>query len=202
MTRKIDLNDRPQTYFRPQGIDQYLISKVKGTVMRRMLQSLFDEGRHAELRRLLDEVAFSEEDQRMLGRIHPVYMGGNYLPDAEDGEVEIATVRLKSTTFDVTSVFARAEDGMIHYRVVDEYGGDTLQGTSETSTREPMTLGEFADFFLGAWPLVDVVEMNFVDDLEGGLGFFSAISEFYPDLHSLFTERVEERFRESGKDKA
>ena len=34
MTRKIDLNDRSQSYFRPQGIDQYLISKVKGTVMR------------------------------------------------------------------------------------------------------------------------------------------------------------------------
>ena len=82
-------------------------------------------------------------------------MGGNYLPDTEDGEVEIARIRIKSTTFDVTSVYARAEGGAIHYRVVDEYDGDTLQGETEARTDKPMTLGEFTDFFLEAWPLMD-----------------------------------------------
>ena len=47
----------------------------------------------------------------------------------------------------MTSVYARSEGGAIHYRVVDEYGGDTLQGPAEAKTVAPMTLGEFADFY-------------------------------------------------------
>lgn len=78
--------------------------------------------------------------------------------------------------------------------MVDEYGGDTLHGRTETITQEPMTLGEFADFFLKAWPLIDVLEMNFEDDLEGALGFFTADSSFYPEFDALCRERVRGAF--------
>jgi hypothetical protein len=90
-----------------------------------------------------------------------MFMGGNYLPETEEGEVEIARIEIASTTFDVTSLFAKFENGQIHYRVVDEYEGDTLTGTSEMTSDKPLTLGEMADFFIGAWSLVDVLEMNF-----------------------------------------
>ncbi len=94
----------------------------------------------------------------------------------------------------MTCVYARPEDGVIHYRVVDEYGGDTLQGPSETTTSAPMTLGEFMDFFLTAWPLIEVLEMNYEDDMDGALGFFSADSDFYPELDRLCRQRVREHF--------
>ena len=196
MSDDLDLAFRPKTYFRPERLERYLLSKVKGTVLRKKLKALFADGRHDELRDLVGDAAFSVADRKALESIHPMFMGGNYLPDTEDGEVEIARISIRSTTFDVTSVYARPEGGSIHYRVVDEYGGDTLQGLSETTTTSPMTLGEFADFFLTAWPLIEVLEMNFEDDVEGALGFFTADSDFYPDLDWLCRQRVCDHFHQ------
>lgn len=192
----MDLNYRPDTYFRHHKLEQYLLSKVKGTVLRKQLQALFDEGRHAEVGELLSSAGPSVYDHKMLESIHPMFMGGNYLPNTEEGEVEIARISISSTTCDVTCVYARKENGVIHYRVVDEYGGDTLQGQCEVQATLPMTLGEFTDFFLEAWPLIEVLEANFDEDRERALGFFSAQSEFYPDLDSLCRQRVRDHFPE------
>lgn len=202
MSAEIDLDYRPDTYFRPQKLERYLLSKVKGAVLRKKLQALFDAGRHAEVSSLLTAEGISAADRKALESLHPMFMGGNYLPDTEDGEVEIARISIKSTTYDVTCVYARPDGGAIHYRVVDEYGGETLQGTTEARTDKPMTLGEFAGFFLGAWPLLDVLEMNFENDLDGSLDFFTAESEFYPEFNSLCWQRVVEHFpgREDDSD--
>jgi hypothetical protein len=196
MSAEIDLGYRPDTYFRPQKLERYLLSKVKGAVLRKKLQALFDAGRHAEVRTLLSDDGFSAADGKMLELLHPMFMGGNYLPDTEDGEVEIGRISIKSTTYDVTCVYARPDGGAIHYRVVDEYGGETLQGTTEARTDKPMTLGEFADFFLEAWPLVDVLEMNFENDSSMSLDFFYAESAFYPDFDRLCRLRMIEHFPE------
>ena len=200
MTDKIDLEFRPRSYFRPAALEKFLISKVKGVVLRKRLSALFEAGQYEELQSLLSDVAFSVADRKALEAIHPMFMGGNYLPDTNGGEVEIARISIQSTTFDVTCVYARKEGGVIHYRVVDEYDGDTLQGPIETITTVPMALGEFADFFLTAWPLMDVLEMNFEDDVESALGFFSAKSDFYPDLGRLCRERVTEHFAPASSD--
>jgi hypothetical protein len=45
-----------------------------------------------------------------------------------------------------------------------------LAGPSEMTSDKPLTLGEMADFFLGAWSLIEVLEMNFEGDLEPALG--------------------------------
>ena len=196
MRGDIDLDYRPGTYFRPQTLERYLLSKVKGEVLRKNLQALLDDGEHAEVRSLLTAEGMSAADQKALGSLHPMFMGGNYLPDTKDGEVEIARISIESTTFDVTCVYARPVDAAIHYRVVDEYGGDTLTGKTEARTVMPMKLGELMDFFLEAWPLLQVIEMNFDDDPEGRLDFFTATSEFYPDFGKLCLNRVIEHFRE------
>lgn len=196
MSDELNLDYQPDTYFRPQKLERYLLSQVKGAVLRKKLQALFAAGRHAEVSSLLTAGRITDADRKALESFHPMFMGGNYLPDTEDGEVEIARISIRSTTHDVTSVYARPDEGAIHYRVVDEYGGDTLQDTGEARTDKPMTLGEFADFFLGAWPLIDVLEMNFENDRAASLDFFSAESEFYPDFDRLCRQRVIQHFPE------
>jgi hypothetical protein len=64
-------------------------------------------------------------------------MGGEYLPDRRDTEVEIARINIDSTTSDVTSVYAKAGKDRIRYRVVDEYNGDTLSEKRTRSSRRP-----------------------------------------------------------------
>ena len=202
MNKEIDLQFRPRTYFRPERLEKYLLSKVKGDVLRKKLKALFEAGQHDDVQRLAGDATFSVADRKALESIHPMFMGGNYLPDTDDGEVEIARICIQSTTFDVTSVYARRENGSIHYRVVDEYGGDTLEGPSEVTTTTPMTLGEFLDFFLTAWPLINVLEMNFEDDVDSALRFFLAESDFYPDLDRLCRKRVSEHFVNSDADES
>lgn len=199
MNAEIDLDYRPATYFRPQKLERYLLSKVKGAVLRNELQALLDAGRYGEVRTLLTE-GISAADLKALESLHPMFLGGNYLPDMEEGEVEIARISLNSTTCDVMCVYARPDGGAIRYRVVDEYEGMTLQGTTETRTEKPMTLGELADFFLGACALIDLLEVNFGNDRAASLGFFSAKSEFYPDFDRLCRQRVIEHFPEPEKE--
>lgn len=194
MNDDIDLDFRPGTYFRPQRLEQYLLSRVKGAVLKKRLRALFREGRHAEATLLLGPEGIPEDDAKALEAIHPMYMGGNYLPNMDEGEVEIARIRIASTTYDVTSAYARREDGVIRYRIVDEYGGDTLSGTTEMTSDKPLSLREFTDFFLNAWPLVEVLENNYEDDLDAALDFFSAESDFYADFHRVCRRRVIDAF--------
>ena len=83
---------------------------------------------------------------------------------------------------------------------MDEYGGDTLRRPTKKSSALPMTLNELTDFFLGAWPLIGVLRMNFGNDLDKSLKFFTARSEFYPDLDALIRRRVVEAFTPKSDD--
>ena len=121
-------------------------------------------------------------------------MGGEYLPKIKFNEVEIARISLRSTTYDVSVLYARPVGQRIHYRVVDEYEGETLQEPSKRTSTKPLTMGEMIDFFITAWSLMDCLEVNFDDDVEGMLGFFSAESEFYPCFDQTVREMVLERF--------
>jgi hypothetical protein len=173
---------------------------VKGAAVRQKLEKLFAEGRHDELKSLLGKEGMPKSALKALESVHPMFMGGNYLPDTEEGEVEIARIEIASTTFDVTCLFAKKNNGRILYRVVDEYEGDTLTGPSEMTSDKALTLGEMADFFLRAWSLIDVLEMNFEGDVKSALGFFTAKSEFYPDFDRLCRQRVTEAFPEREDD--
>lgn len=190
----IDLEQRPAGYFAPLDIEQHLVAGVRGSLVRAQMQALLDAGRRTELRQLLDVHGIPETVRLHLEASHPMFMGGNYLPERAPGEVEIARITIRSTTYDVTAVYARAQDGRIHYRVVDEYDGATLEGRDEACTEEPMTLGALARFFLGAWPLLQVLEANCGGDQAASLGFFDAASAFYPDFDALCRQEVVERF--------
>ena len=120
-------------------------------------------------------------------------MGGEYLPALSQNEVMIASITIASTTQDVTSVYARRGRKRIYYRVVDEYGGETLSGRRTRYSTQPLTLGQLEQFFNGAWSIFHVLAMNFDDyDLARMLGFVVSIeSSFYPEIAALYGARIE-----------
>jgi hypothetical protein len=131
-TPVIDLGYRPQSYFWPITHDTHVIAAIKGERRRNAIRNAFDADRVGPLDELYATPTLPDEHRLALGRLHPSFMGGEYLPDRRDTEVEIARLNIDSTTSDVTSVYARPGKDRINYRVVDEYDGDTL---SEKRTR-------------------------------------------------------------------
>ena len=121
-------------------------------------------------------------------------MGGEYLPDLAADEVEIARITIASVTQDVTSVYARRGRHRIHYRVVDDYAGETLAPKRTRTSRQPLTLGELEAFFNQAWSLYDVLAMNFGRsgyDVNEILSFVVGVeSRLYPQIGTLYAKRV------------
>jgi hypothetical protein len=150
---EINLEQKPKTYFSPQSLVTYLVEQVKNAAIRDRLEILLSEGRIQEVQNLLADRGITTNSIRHLESIHPMFRGGNYLPDMDEGEVEVARIEIASTTHDVTCLFAKMENGKIKFRVVDEYGGDTLNSPTEVTTDEPMNLKEMTEFFLSAWSL-------------------------------------------------
>ena len=186
----IDLGYRPQSYFWPITHDTHLIGAIKGERRRKAIRAAFDADRVTPLYELYATPTLSEADRRALGRLHPSFMGGEYLPDRRETEVEIARINIDSTTGDVTSVYAKAGKDRILYRVVDEYDGDTLTEKRTRSSKRPLSLGELIEFFLGAWPLKEVLEMNELDR-EGAQDFTRPSSEFYPQFEAAIRARID-----------
>ena len=105
-------------------------------------------------------------------------------------ELEIGRITIKSTTRDVVSMYARKGKSRIYYRVVDEYEGETLNEKRTRTSIRPLKFRDFLDFFLEAWSFMDVLSLNFDEDLESMLGFFRADLEFYPDFHDALEDKV------------
>lgn len=191
-SKRINPKFRPTTYFWPLNLEQHLLSHIKGVKRREILKTAIARNEIEEVLALLDE---SKEELAALSRIHPSFLGGEFLPARGDNEVEIARITLESTTFDVTSVYARFEDGVLHYQVVDEYDGETLSGPASCTSDKPLSLGELVEFMDTACPLMEVLEMNFEGNLREMLGFFRAESAFYPQLDALYRTRVRRAYR-------
>ena len=190
----IDLAFRPASYFWPITHETHVIAAIKGERRREAIRAAFDANRVSALDEYYASPVLHEEDRRALGALHPSFMGGEYLPNREETEVEIARITIDSTTSDVTSVYAKAGKSRIYYRVVDEYGGDTLCGKARRTSKRPLSLGELIEFFLEAWPLKDVLEGNDLD-LEGAQDFTHPSSEFYPQFSAAICARIGSWYR-------
>ena len=140
----------------------------------------------------------------------PLGLVGEYLPELEPGEVEIAMIGMHSVMGDVISVRARKTDGLIRYCAVDEaeigYAADESSQYScipETST-EPLTYEELGELlwslnsggyriFAGSW---DAERKGSDLPLERD-NFFTLSSDFYEGLNEWLDERYEQWRRES-----
>ena len=106
MTRKpavpevpgVDLSFRPTSYFWPLGLETHVLARIKGAERRAAVQRLIDAGRLDEVPSFLRQSSLSDADRQAIGRIHPAFMGGEYLPDLTSHEVEIARITIASVT--------------------------------------------------------------------------------------------------------
>ena len=186
----LDLSYRPASYFWPITHETHAIAAIKGERRRNAIREAYDTNRVTVLDEYYSTPVLHEEDRRALGAIHPSFMGGEYLPNRQETEIEIARINISSTLSDVTSVYAKAGKSRIYYRVVDEYNGDTLSGKRTRSSKRPLTLDELVKFFLDAWPLRDVLEINELDR-EGSHDFTHPSSEFYPQFEAAIRARID-----------
>lgn len=188
------LEYRPRDYFGRYDLQTELLTHVKGRARRAAIRYALEKGDIAAIPDHIKAAELDRTDREMIGRVHPMFMGGEYLPPIKRSEVEVARISIKSTTYDVTVMYARLVGSRIHYRVADEYEGDTLhQPTRRTSVR-PLTMGQMIDFFLNAWDLIACLDFNFEGDLDGMLEFFNGESEFYPYFDAELRRRVVEKF--------
>ncbi|NBB51208.1 hypothetical protein GVN24_23275 [Rhizobium sp. CRIBSB] len=190
--KQIDQGYRPAWYFPPTDLETHLLSTIKGAERRNLIASKFRNG-DGSFADGLAEPSLPDDLRASWGAIHPSLMGGEYLPDRRGRELEIARITIQSTTQDVTCVYASTGRDRIRYRVVDEYGGDCLQGRVRRTSSRPLSLGDLTDFFLGAWDLVRILNMNFprgASSVEDALEFFQGESAFYPDLDALLRIRI------------
>ncbi|MDC1429972.1 hypothetical protein N8199_08755 [Emcibacteraceae bacterium] len=192
---EFNLKYRPKSYWGPKDLKMHFGTTIKGEIRRQLVTS------SVEKENIPAGVLQSELDDNVKkhqGSIHPSMMGGEYLPDFETTEIEIARVILKSVTMDVYSIRAIKNNGFINYRVVDEY--ETTYILKPIKSVHPLSFKE----------IIQLLDTARREDGEGGKGglidsardyfysegmtakevydFGTAKSEFYPELTRWYDE--------------
>jgi hypothetical protein len=201
----IDYEFRPESFWTAASDPlAAILRNVKGRNRREMIRDYYAAGKLDQLSDELLRDSLSDEARISLGKIHPTFMGGEYLPNYRREEVEIARIALASTTSDVISLRARPTGSRIKYSLLDEYNTEFCL-PQKTSCR-PFSLRELIRF-------LDSVEQEDADpswnrfgfvlssnqcnldcgtDLETLRDFTSVSSDFYPELGSHYREAIEE----------
>ena len=110
----VDLTFRPRSYFGPIPAETHVLAHVTGHEHREFVRAqLAADGDDPTLDLIAGLFA---SDRETLGRVHPMLMGGEYLPPFLDDETEIARISLASTTADQISIRAQRLPDGIAYR--------------------------------------------------------------------------------------
>ena len=193
--RGIKYSFRPKSYWGEDNVLQALLRDVKGAERRKMIKAYYEGGNFQELEESFTKASLSDEERFRLASIHPMFMGGEYLPDCNSNETEIARVTLRSTTQDVISIRAKEEDGELHYSVADEYDEHEFSLWPDSSLK-PFTLKELIEFLnnssqgLGYPGGLSLSYNN--SNADSGLdresleGFTTISSEIYPQLEKHY----------------
>jgi hypothetical protein len=193
-TLGIDTQYRPNSYFWAQQRNLKLLSEIKGADRQKLYENALEYGDLQHIDSRLFESTLDYETREQWGSIHPACLGGEFLPRNKPKEIEIARIVIASTTQDVTCVYARQVGQRIHYRVVDEYNGNTLSGKGVRTSLRPLTLNQLVDFFLESWDLISCLDCNFESDGYPKEKIFTFIvdasSSFYAEFGKLIRKRV------------
>lgn len=197
----IDRSWRPESYWSNERMDEQRLGRIKGTVRRQMVDNALRQGEPVLEEPIADQ-SLEPNDLRSWGRVHPAFMGGEYLPDLAQEEVEIARIELESVTADVISLRARQESGQIHYRLVDEY--DTQFTVHPEHTDVPLTLREVIAMLETAasndyvpdddTTFIDAMRNHQLDAMEPreAVKFISVSSRVYSGLKSYFDAQAKQ----------
>jgi hypothetical protein len=197
----INLSFRPRTYFGPVPLETHLLSRVAGQERREALRRELAVG-NLDLPDELVACLLDEDARNAIGRIHPAFMGGEYLPPLLDDEVEIARVSLASVTADQISVRAQRVAGGIAYRIVDEYAEDGPGYVCRPNLSQvPLTLGELVAMIDGAQEGGGAAMSALISNVESGADlprayrdFVRVSSEFYRQLGAYYEAKIEAWF--------
>lgn len=192
-----DLAWRPLSYFEDLTLEQKLGSKIKGQLRgKKVIRDIRDQPVDPQL--MKSELTSDLKDRH--GKIHPIMMGGEYLPDLKESEVEICRIVLESTTMDVTSIRAKKKKDRIIYRVEDEYENEYR--LIHKSSSKPLTMkqlinnidkcGEYnegnlnEDFGIGlVLPSINYMSGEDYSD-EEVISFVKVQSHFYPEIEEYY----------------
>jgi len=198
----IDLGFRPSPRVFPMTAEKLLLSRVKGTWRRDILEMAVEEDRLPEVDPFFTATSLSDEERKARSAVHPSFMGGEYLPDFEDEEVEVARIELNSVTGDVISVRGSQTQDGFRYRVVDEYDNEYLLEPTEITIDKPLCLGDFGKFVSRAANLAEIVSLNEFEDVREAKAFFRAKSTFYPQFPKYLSRTIEHLLPDTGEDAA
>ena len=197
------LKYRPGSYFWARKLGIGLVSDVKGAERRKLIAQMIETNDHELLTPELLIHALPQTLREAQSRFHPTMMGGEYLPNRKEGEVEIARITIASTTQDVICVYAKEVGKRIHYRIVDEYEDQAQRANRRRTSIRPLTLEQLVSFFLGGWDLICCLDSNFGQDIElrDEIHNFivDASSDFYADFEIAIRDRVDAWLAKSGE---
>jgi len=194
----IDLDFTPASYFTERDLRLALPSDIMGQARRHIARKRAAQGEDPSPELLVG--ALTDDDRTAIGRIHPMFMGGEYLPRMKKCEVEIARISLRSVTADQISVRARRSGGRISYSIEDEYESEYVSYDPRPRTSsKPLSMHALVAMLDGACERGGAVMSHtmILMDHEPSLElrhFVSVESDFYPDLGQYYEARFDEYF--------
>lgn len=189
----VDLNYRPTGYFWADEMGIQLAGSIQGRRRKALYEETLESGEY--MPEALTQPSLSAPLRQAIGRIHPQFMGGEYLTRPTKGEVVLARMTINSTTADTFAIYVKRSGKRLRYRAVDEYDGTSLGEKSTLSSKEPLTLKQLVDFAMRAWAITECLEGNFADhgyprdDCHDFLEELS--SDFYPDFELAVRNEVD-----------
>ena len=197
--KKYNLDYRPGFYFGPQDLKRFYKSRILGQMRGKMVSEEIDSG---DCPPELMQSSLNPQLRKSLGFLHPHMMGGEYLPELGQKEIEICRVVLKSVTMDVYSLRVRKQKHRYVYRIVDEYSSDPYILCRKTSAH-PLTMGQIIEILDTCRCINNEDEVGIVrchieyllhnddDDMEKEeiLGFVTVESSFYPKLEEYYEDK-------------
>jgi hypothetical protein len=194
-----ELDFRPASYWDTPDALAAILQNVQGQTRRDMIRDFLTGLTPDELSEIDPALLESELDdgsRGRLGAIHPMFMGGEYLPAFKRGQVEIARIVLASTTQDVFSIRVRRRpSGVYAYSFHDEY--QSTWHIRPRTSKQPLTMGRLIQLIdTATCDEMPVGQGDLIIDLyqgAGGLphgvGFVRVESEVYPELGAWYRMR-------------
>lgn len=196
-TSIIDMDYRPFSYW---DVPEAVHANIKGQFRKKYIKAATSE-EIDQVPELIWDDDVTSALKNFLTAMNPGLRGGEDLPDAREGEVEIARLAYTKTVHcEVTSIRARrTKTGRVRYRVVDEY--ETHFVSPFVQTKEPLTLARLIELidgtsgssFTGLY--FGDLEFRVKNDWEKAQdlhGFIEVDSDFYPQLKEYYRRATSE----------